>query len=139
MAALVPPDDRATLHLVTWAPTSARRRRDRGYDQAQLLAVAVARALGVPSRATLVRARSADPQTGSSRSERLSRVGFAARRPIAGRLVLVDDVVTTGATLRAAAQALRRAGAESVIAIAAAATPSDLTWHAGYGERSPSE
>ena len=122
----------ATLHLpalhheppvlVTWAPTSARRRRDRGFDQAQLLARAVARRLGLPARAIL-RRTSVTPQTGLDAPARHLGPTFRALRPSPGAVVLVDDIVTTGATLEAAASALRAAGATSVIGVTAAATP----------------
>ena len=113
---------RLPLHrfdLVTWAPTSARRVRGRGYDQAELIARAVARQLRVPCRRLLYRAHSA-PQAGKSRRERLTGPAFRARQARPGLHVLVvDDVVTTGATLQAAAQALRGAGV-STITLAAA-------------------
>jgi len=102
------------VDVVTWAPTSARRVRGRGYDQAEVIARAVARQLGVPCRRLLYRAHGA-PQTGKSRSDRLVGPSFRARTPRRGLAVLVvDDVVTTGATLRTAAQALRAAGVAHV-------------------------
>jgi ComF family protein len=110
------------VDVVTWAPTSARRVRRRGYDQAEAIAQAVARQLGVPCRRLLYRAHGA-PQTGKSRSDRLAGPAFRARRPRHGLTVLlVDDVVTTGATLRTAAAALREAGVAHVRLAAAAST-----------------
>jgi predicted amidophosphoribosyltransferase len=112
------------VDVVTWPPTSATRRRRRGYDQAELLARAVAWRLGVPCRKLLKRVEDPrGPQTGRSRSERLEGPTFTARRRVRGTVLLVDDVVTTGATLRAASGALLTAGARSVRCIAAAATP----------------
>ena len=110
----------ANIDVVTWAPTSARRVRRRGYDQAEAIARAVARRLGVPCRRLLYRAHG-EPQTGKSRADRLVGPSFRARRPRPGLTVLVvDDVVTTGATLRTAADALRSAGVAHVELVAAA-------------------
>jgi predicted amidophosphoribosyltransferase len=118
MAALAP-----SVDAVTWAPTSPARRRQRGFDQAELLADAVARHLGVPCRAFLRRVRG-PAQTGRRRADRLADPpSFTVRRAPPTRVLLVDDVVTTGATLRAAAAALCAAGAIEVYPVAAAATP----------------
>ena len=110
--------------VVTWAPTSARRRRRRGYDQSELLAHAVARRLGLPCRRLLVRDRSGH-QTGRSRQERLQHGPVFTARPLRkpSRVLVIDDVVTTGSTLRAAGHALDLAGAAKVVLFAAAATP----------------
>jgi competence protein ComFC len=108
------------VDVVTWAPTSARRVRRRGYDQAEAIARAIARQLGVPCRRLLYRAHGG-PQTGKSRADRLAGPAFRARQPRSGLSVLVvDDVVTTGATLRTAAEALRSAGVAHVELVAAA-------------------
>ncbi|MFK8022487.1 MAG: ComF family protein [Ilumatobacter sp.] len=110
------------IDLVTWSPTSAKRRRERGFDQGELVARTVARQLGVPCRRLLER-DSSPSQTGRSRSERLSGPAFRARPGLEGLTVLVvDDVVTTGATLASAATALADRGAVARLA-AVAATP----------------
>jgi predicted amidophosphoribosyltransferase len=107
---------------VTWAPTTASHRRARGFDQAELLARALGRQLGVPSRPLLVR-RDGPGQTGRSATERHRPVPFGARGSVAGSVLVVDDVITTGSTLAAAAAALRRAGADQVHGLALAHTP----------------
>jgi len=113
-----------SVDVVTWAPTSAGRRHRRGFDQAELVARHVARQLGVPCRRLLERQTGATPQTGQSRHLRLQGPEFRARPRLPhGHVLVVDDVVTTGATLRAAATALRASGAADVTCAAIAATP----------------
>lgn len=114
------------VDVVTWAPTSSRRRRERGFDQGEFLARAVARQLGVPCRRLLDRDGST-PQTGRTRRERLAGPTFVARPDVDGvRVLVVDDVVTTGSTLSAAAAALHDRGAVARLA-AVAATPERRT------------
>lgn len=111
--------------LLVPVPLARRRRISRGYDQAALLAGHLARAAGRRHLlGALRRPRETPPQVGRTRAERSRNVAgaFAAGpRPVAGLdLVLVDDVVTTGATADAAAEALRAAGARSVTVVALA-------------------
>jgi ComF family protein len=109
---------------VVAVPLARGRRVARGYDQAALLADALARAAGAPRlRAVLRRVRETASQVGRSRDERRRNVAgaFEAGPGAAGLdLVLVDDVVTTGATADAAARALLAAGARSVRVVALA-------------------
>ena len=113
MAAIVPDE----VDLVTWAPTTPARLRRRGFDQARLLARAVARQLGVPCRPAL-RRRPGPAQTGRDALARHSGPGFAGVGALRGRRVLlVDDVVTTGSTLGSAAGACRAQGAVAVYAV----------------------
>lgn len=112
---------RASVELITWAPTTPARRRARGFDQAQIIATALGRRLGRPVRRTLRRS-GPGAQTGRSREERLTGPRFTARS-VSGPVLIVDDVCTTGATLRAAAAALRAAGCPQVHAAVIARTP----------------
>jgi predicted amidophosphoribosyltransferase len=119
MATAVPPPPGA---VVTWAPTGTARRQARGYDQAELLARALARRWRLPCSA-LLRRHPGPAQAGLGAGERRRNPAFASRRACPPTVVLVDDVTTTGATLTAAARTLRGAGATTVRAIVAARAP----------------
>jgi ComF family protein len=115
--------DLGRIDVVTWVPTTRERRMARGHDQAETLARIMGRSLGVPVRKLLER-ETAGHQTGHSRAQRLVGVALRARSMSTNSTVLVvDDVVTTGATMRMAQQALTAAGAMRVVCIAVAATP----------------
>lgn len=102
------------VDTVTWAPTTAAHRRARGFDQAEVLARAAARAMRV-RRARLLDRIGTTVQSGASRIDRLAGPDFVGRPAAAGRrILLVDDVLTTGATLRVATEALFAAGAAAV-------------------------
>ncbi len=106
--------------LVSAVPTANARVRARGYDQSYLIAHALARIRKLPYRETLIRSGSTR-QVGSSRSQRLQHLknAYSVRKPasvIGTTILLVDDVITTGATLEAAARELHLAGAKTVFA-----------------------
>jgi predicted amidophosphoribosyltransferase len=112
------------VDVVTWAPTTALRRRQRGFDQAELLARALARRLHVPCRQLLLRPPG-KPQTGQPLDARRTGPTFHPAHPARSspsRVLLVDDVVTSGATVAAAARTLKANGADQVHVVAAART-----------------
>lgn len=119
LAALVEQRGTIGLDVVTWVPTTTARRRARGFDQGRLLATALAGPLGLPCR-PLLRRLAGPPQTGATRAARLVGPRLALRRAPPPGVLLVDDVVTTGATLAAAGRALRAGGAEHLGAAVAA-------------------
>ena len=111
------------IDVVTWVPTTRERRTARGHDQAETLARIIGRSLDLPVRKLLVR-ETLGHQTGKSRENRLVGVALRARSMNTPSTVLVvDDVVTTGATMRIAERALYQAGATRVICAAVASTP----------------
>jgi predicted amidophosphoribosyltransferase len=117
-----PPTDAAVVAV----PLSASRLRERGFDQARVLATALASGLALPLLPALTRVRATEAQSRldlAARRRNLSEA-FRARGPVPPRqVVLVDDVITTGATVDAAARALRAAGARRVLVAAVARTP----------------
>ena len=110
---------------ITWVPVSFRRRLRRGYDQSRLLAVAVGRELGLPVVCLLRKARHTPAQSslGDAAQRRANALGaYVPRTQILGkRILLLDDIITTGATLSECAKVLRIAGAAEVVAGAVAA------------------
>lgn len=120
--------EQAKADVVTWVPISRRRKRRRGYDQAELLARAVARELGLPVCRTLKKIVNNPPQSSrTSAAQRRSNVmGVyrACREQAEGRrILLIDDIITTGATISECSCMLRAAGAKEVLCATLAATP----------------
>lgn len=118
--------------LVTAVPLHWRRRFERGFNQAALIARPLAKALDLPFRTLLRRTRATTPQSDLPRNERRRNVrgcfrSTRIRAPGIGLegacVVLVDDVATTGATLEEASLVLKAEGAARVTAVAAARTP----------------
>jgi ComF family protein len=114
LAALGPPPADA----VSWVPLAPRRRAERGFDQARVLARALARELELPAGAFVRRITTTAPQSRRTREERLRAMAGAfapvPRRAAPARILLVDDVLTTGATASACAAALLEAGGREI-------------------------
>ncbi len=114
-------------------PLYAGRLEERGFNQATLLAREIARILGLPvDAAGLARVRATEPQFSLHPGERHQNVhgAFACNANLAGRrMILVDDVCTTGATLEACAHVLKSAGAADVWALTAAHAGADAGGH----------
>lgn len=111
------------IDLLVPVPLHRDRHRTRGYNQAELLADELSKRTGIPVAETLIRRVERGHQVGLGRAQRWEAVrdAFACPDPrlVAGRrIVLVDDVITTGATISNCAIALSRAGAASVRAVA---------------------
>lgn len=106
--------------LVTWCPLSKKRLRERGFDQAELLAQMVGKRCAIPVERTLRKVRHTTPQSEleDESARRANARGAYLALPqldLTGRtVVLVDDVVTSGATMSECAGLLRMAGAEKV-------------------------
>ncbi|HEX4871782.1 MAG TPA: ComF family protein [Nevskiaceae bacterium] len=113
--------------LLIPVPLHAGRLRSRGYNQALLLGLALARRLALPLAREAARRLHATPdQIGQRAAERRRnlRGAFVVERDLSGlRVALIDDVMTTGATLEALARAAKAAGAREVLAWACARTP----------------
>ena len=113
--------DALRFDLISWVPLSRKRKRSRGYDQAEILARAVAKTLGreepVP---VLVKTRNVRPQSGlRTAAERRANISGCYKildpnRVRGKRILLLDDIFTTGATMSECARVLMLAGAESV-------------------------
>ena len=112
--------------LITWVPLSDRRKRERGYDQAFRRASAGSRELGDVAVETLRKERNTDPQSGITEDAQRRANVLGAYTPVdpelvAGkRILLIDDVITTGSTLSECARTLRTMGAEDVVCAALA-------------------
>lgn len=112
---------RGQYDLISWVPLSRERLRERGYDQAMLLAQAAALELQDVAVSTLDKVRNAEKQSGvGSAEKRRANISGAYRvadaELIQGRrILLIDDIVTTGATLSECARTLLEGGASEVV------------------------
>ena len=112
--------------LITWVPLSSQRKKERGYDQAFLLASAAALELGEVAVETLREERHTAAQSGLTEAAQRRANVLGAYTPVdpelvAGkRVLLIDDVVTTGSTLSECARTLRTMGAKDVVCAALA-------------------
>jgi len=107
--------------LISWVPLSRKRLRKRGYDQAKLLAQAVAAELGTRAVATLQKGRDTSAQSGlGGKDERRANISGAYQilddNLVSGkRILLIDDIITTGSSLSECARCLLMADAEEVL------------------------
>ena len=110
---------------VTWVPSTRRSEAERGFNPAEELARPLARALSLPARPLLAKIHETRDQAGLSRSERRRNLAGAFRSNwrIPVRVLLVDDVMTTGATADACAVALKESGARRVSVVTFARAP----------------
>lgn len=111
------------IDVVTWAPTSSVRRQQRGFDHGELLARHSAAAMRMKCR-SLLRRMNNEHQTGRSRQVRLAQPEFVSRPlGVMKRICVIDDVMTTGSTFRAAVSALAHRGATDVLCVAVTYVP----------------
>ena len=117
------------VDVICWAPVSPKRRRKRGYDQGELLARELGERLDLPVEPLLEKVRHTPAQAtlrdeGARRANVMGAYVLCPGAQVSGRRVLlVDDVVTTGSTLSECARILRTAGAVSVVSVTLAVTP----------------
>lgn len=112
--------------IISWVPLSKKRKRSRGYDQAQLLAVEVCNRMGTEPVRTLKKCRDSAPQSRQAdaagrRANILGAYEISGTDVTGKRIILLDDVFTTGSTLSECARVLKTYGAEKVYAVTVAA------------------
>lgn len=111
--------------LVTWVPPDPLRLRDRGFHGAELLGREVAKSLGLPARPLLRKCRHSPEQVGRPREERRNAMHglfLATQRGRGETVLLVDDVMTTGATVAEGVRALQAGGFGEVAVLTCART-----------------
>ena len=124
-------DHKTNFDVLTWVTTGRQRKRKRGYDQAELIARAVARELGVDAVRALKKIRKTPPQSSlATAAQRRANIlgAYKATKPdlVAGKRILVlDDIITTGATASECAKTLLTAGAKEILFAAVAVASHD--------------
>ena len=119
-------ENRISCDIISWVPLSRRRLRKRGYDQAEIIARALAERLGIPCVSLLIKVKNNKRQSSiGKREKRKANVkgaySFSGKEDIHGKAVLlVDDIVTTGSTLSECAGEISKHGCTSVYAATAA-------------------
>ena len=119
-------ESQISCDIITWVPLSRKRLRKRGYDQARILAEETAKSLGIPCVRLLDKRVDTKPQSGITSAEKRKKNAsgvYVCCAPEAARdkrVLLVDDIVTTGATLSECAAMLKKAGCAGIYAAAAA-------------------
>jgi len=112
--------------IISWVPLSKKRKRSRGYDQAKLLAAETCRRIGSEPVRTLVKCRDSSPQSRQTdaagrRANVLGAYEIATADVSGKRIILIDDVFTTGSTVSECARVLKTSGAEKVYVVTIAA------------------
>jgi len=123
-----------SFDVIVPMPLHWRKRWQRGFNQAELLAIEIGCRTNVPVRNALRRMRNTPSQAGLTSSKRRQNVSgaFQAKKPATldgRRVLLIDDVMTTGATAASCSRALKRAGARQVILLTLARTDRRLIWN----------
>lgn len=113
--------------FITYVSLHKKRRKHRGFDQAELLARALSKNTGIPFINTLERKRNTSTQTKLNFKEREENMAgaFECVCKVSGRALLVDDVLTTGATAYECAKELKKAGSDSVFVLTFARAAGD--------------
>jgi len=110
------------IDIITYVPMTSRALRERGFNQARLLARGLARRIKVPAMRLLSKVHETAPQARLSARERRANLKGAFRpiRSLSGKVLLVDDIFTTGSTVEECAHALKSAGCEEVYVLTVA-------------------
>ena len=119
-------ENEISCDIISWVPIHRKRYRERGYDQSKLIAKALAKKLGVPCRKLLIKGANNKRQSSiDDREERKRNVSgvyrLATKDALVGkRILLVDDIVTSGSTISECAAVLKGAGCTEIYAAAVA-------------------